>query len=72
MVRVRRLAEVRQMASHAICGRAFELSSNVARVAVECGMHSGQGKARVLQVVEFDPEPVIETMALIATGREAR
>ena len=58
------------MASDASSGRALEFPADVASVAVERGMHSGQRKAGVFQVVEVHPKPVVEAVTLLAVGGE--
>lgn len=68
VVRVGGFLVIAQMATHTIGGRALELVANVAGSAFERGMHPGESEARVLQVVEFHPEPVVEIVALITCG----
>jgi len=72
MVGVGGPAEIRQVASDAGRRRTFEFAADVARVAVERGMHSGQRKAGVFKMVEVHPKPAVEAMALLAIGGEAR
>jgi hypothetical protein len=55
VVGIRGLLIIRQMATDAVGRRAGEFSSNMARVAFECGVRTGQGKAREFQVIEFCP-----------------
>ena len=71
VVGVVRGLEVFQVARNAIGGSAFELVVNVALVALQGRMRSGQGEASELQVVEIDAEPVVHAMALLAGGGEA-
>ena len=71
VVGVVRGLEVFQVARNAIGGSAFELVVNVALVALQGCMRSGQGEASELQVVEIDAEPVVHAMALLAGGGEA-
>ena len=70
MAGVGRLAEIRQVASHAIRGRAFEFSSDVASCAADCGVHPSQRKISVLQMIEVHSKPVVEAVALFAGGGE--
>ena len=72
MVGVGCLAEIRQVTSRAIRGRALEFSADVACRALECGVHSGQGKPGVLQVVKVHSKPVVHAVALLACCREGR
>lgn len=56
------------MASHTGCGSVLELIVHVARRAIERGMHSGQGEPGEFQVIELYAKPVVESVALFATG----
>lgn len=68
MVRIGGLLKVGQMAAHAVGRSAGEFSSDMAGVALESCMRSGQGKAGEFQMIEFGAEPVIHTVALFAGG----
>lgn len=56
------------MASHTGCGSVLELIVHVASRAIERGMHSGQGEPGEFQVIELHAKPVVESVALFATG----
>lgn len=71
VVRVRRPAEIRQVASDAICRRAFEFPSDVASCALQRGVHSSQRKPGVFQVIKFHSKPVVHAVALFARSGEA-
>ena len=71
MVRVAGLLIIRHMAAAARRRRTFELIVDVAGVARERGMRAGQRVSRELQVIEVDPEPVVEAVALFAGGGES-
>ena len=71
VARVVRLLVVREVATHAGRGRSFEVVAHMACCALERRVHSGQGEAGVLQVVELNSKPVIEPMALLAGDRKA-
>lgn len=72
MVRVRGAAEIGQVASDAIRRRAFEFPPDVARRALERGMHSSQREPREFQVIKIHAKPVVHAVALLASGGETR
>lgn len=72
VVRVRRPAEIRQVASDAIRGRAFEFSSDVASRAVEGDVHPRQRKPCVFQVIKLHSKPIVHAVALLARGGKTR
>jgi hypothetical protein len=59
------------VAGNAIGGSAFELVINVALVALQGSMRSGQGEASELQMVEIGPQPGVHAMALLTGSGEA-
>jgi hypothetical protein len=71
MVRIGGASVVLNMARHASCRRALELASEMARRAVQLGMHSGQGVSGQFQMIKFGAEPSIDCMTLLAGRRES-
>lgn len=72
VVWIRRPAEIRQVASHAIRRRAFEFPSDVASCALQRGVHSSQRKPGVFRVIKFHSKPVVHAVALVARSGKAR
>ena len=72
MVRVRGPPEIGQVASDAIRRRAFEFPSDVARRALERGMHPSQREPREFQVIKVHAKPVVHAVALLAGSGETR
>ena len=72
MIRVCRLAKIRQVASDAIRRRALEFSSDVASRAGDGGMHPSQREPGGFQVIKVHSKPVVHPVALLACCRETR
>lgn len=66
VVRIGRLLKIRQVTSRAGCRSSRELSSLMARRALQVFVRSGQIKAGLLQVIELGVQPGICVMALFA------
>ena len=71
VVRIIGLLVVRQMAPDTGSRRVLELIVDVTGRAVESCVRSGQGVAGVLEVVEPNPKPIVEAVALFARGGKA-
>lgn len=71
VVRICSLLVIGQVAAHTIGGRAFIFAADVARGAVQRGVHAGQSEAGELQVIEARAEPRVHGVAQLATGAEA-
>ncbi len=70
VVRVRGLLVIRQVAADACRRCVLEMVLRVTSCAFKRRVHSRQRVARVLQVIESDAKPVVETVALLARSRE--
>ena len=68
MRRISRGAEILGVTTVTIRGRAFELSIDVARGALERRVRSRQGEAGELQVVKFGAKPSVRAMAGFASS----
>ncbi len=63
VVRICSLLIVRQVAAHTIGGRPFIFPADVARRAVQRGVHAGQSEPGELQVIEGRAEPRVHAVA---------
>ena len=70
--RIVRLIEVRHVAAHATCRRLRELAAGVAGIAIQSGVRTHQGEACELQMVELRAHPVVDGVALFASGRHSQ
>ncbi len=68
VIGIGRLLEIRQVATHAGCGRSGKFPAQVAGGAIKRRVRSGQGKPGLLQVVELSAEPGIGVVTLFACG----
>jgi len=66
------LLKIRQVTAHTRRRRPFILSAHVTGYAIQSRVHARQGKARVLQVIEFRAQPGVDRVALLALRREPR
>ena len=55
VIRIIRCSEIFSVTAHAIDRRAFEVVAHVAGIAIQTGVHTGQGKTGVTQVIELHP-----------------
>ena len=70
--RISRRDKLLLMARVAGCRGAFEPVVDVARDAVERGVHSGECKASQLEMIEFGPKPVVHGVAAFAGDGKTR
>jgi len=68
VIGIGRLLIIRKMASAAGCRRALKVVPGVAGIAGQRSVHAGQREAGILQVIEVNAEPVVESMTLLAGG----
>jgi hypothetical protein len=71
MIRISCRVEVLLMAPDATCRCAFKLFVNVARAAVECGVHASQGKPCHRRMVELRTKPAVHVVAGFTSHRKA-
>lgn len=71
MVRIRCLLEIGEVTAHARCWRPGEFPSDVASVAIQRNVSTGQCEASELKMIKLGAQPGIGTMALFASGGKA-
>ncbi len=71
MVRIRCLLEIGEMTSNARRGRSGEFPSDVASIAIQRNVGSGQRESGKFQVVELGVKPGVDAVALFASGGKA-
>jgi len=71
VIRIRRLLEIRKVASDARSRRPFVLPSHVASRTIQPGVHACQRETCVLQVIKLRSQPGVDRVALLAFRREA-
>lgn len=72
VVRIVRLLEIGQVATHARRRRALVLAANVTCRAVEGGVHPGESEPGDFQMIELRAEPTVDGVALLALDRKGR
>jgi hypothetical protein len=71
VIGVGRLLEIGEMTTHARCGRPGEFPSDVASVAIQRDVRSGQREAGKFQMVKLGVQPGIGAVTLFASGGKA-